>query len=129
MAISRTRQVTNSHPLLPRITINLTKYEGEKVVQEYVNKGLDAVTLRPTAIYGPGDPERFLILFRMVKRESFLMFGDGETFYHPVYIDNLVDAFELAADKEGVRGKTYIIGDCRLTMRNSIRKRSGSPGP
>ena len=29
------------------------------------------------------------------------MFGDGETFYHPVYIDNLVDAFELAGEKPG----------------------------
>jgi nucleoside-diphosphate-sugar epimerase len=98
-------------PIAPEDYYQLTKYEGEKVVQEYVEKGLDAVTLRPTAIYGPGDPERFLMLFRMAKRESFLMFGNGQTFYHPVYIDNLVDAFELAAEKEGVRGQTYIIAD------------------
>ena len=39
------------------------------------------------------------------------MFGNGETFYHPVYIDNLVDAFELAAEKDGIRGETYIIAD------------------
>jgi len=98
-------------PIAPEDYYQLTKYEGEKVVREYVEKGLDAVTLRPTAIYGPGDPERFLILFRMAKRESFLMFGNGQTFYHPVYIDNLVDAFELAAEKEGIRGQTYIIAD------------------
>jgi nucleoside-diphosphate-sugar epimerase len=97
-------------PIAPEDYYQLTKYEGEKIVQEYVQKGLDAVTIRPTAIYGPGDPERFLILFRMVKRKSFLMFGDGETFYHPVYIDNLVDAF-VAAEKEGIRGETYIVGD------------------
>jgi nucleoside-diphosphate-sugar epimerase len=98
-------------PIAPEDYYQLTKYEGEKVVREYVDKGLDAVTLRPTAIYGPGDPERFLILFRMAKRESFLMFGNGQTFYHPVYIENLVDAFELAAEKEGIRGQTYIIAD------------------
>jgi nucleoside-diphosphate-sugar epimerase len=98
-------------PIAPEDYYQLTKYEGEKVVREYVDRGLDAVTLRPTAIYGPGDPERFLILFRMAKRESFLMFGNGRTFYHPVYIDNLVDAFELAAEKEGNRGETYIIAD------------------
>ena len=98
-------------PIAPEDYYQSTKYEGEKVVREYFNKGLDAVTLRPTAIYGPGDPERFLMLFRMVKRQSFLMFGDGETFYHPVYIDNLVDAFEQAAEKEDIQGETYIIGD------------------
>ena len=98
-------------PIAPEDYYQLTKYEGEKIVREYVDRGLDAVTIRPTAIYGPGDPERFLILFRMVKRQSFLMFGNGRTFYHPVYIDNLVDAFEQAAQKEGIRGETYIIGD------------------
>ena len=105
-------------PIEPEDYYQLTKHEGEKVVQEYVSQGLDAVTLRPTAIYGPGDPERFLILFRLAKRGSFLMFGNGETFYHPVYIDNLVDAFELAGEKMGIAGQTYIIGDekyCSIT--------------
>ena len=76
-----------------------------------MRKGLDAVTLRPTAIYGPGDPGRFLILFRLVKRGRFLMFGNGKTLYHPVYIDSLVDAFELAAERDGIRGETYIVAD------------------
>jgi nucleoside-diphosphate-sugar epimerase len=98
-------------PIAPEDYYQYTKYEGEKVVREYLQKGLDAVTLRPTAIYGPGDPGRFLILFRLVKQGRFLMFGNGKTFYHPVYIDNLVDAFELAAEKDGIRGETYIIAD------------------
>lgn len=98
-------------PIAPEDYYQFTKYEGEKVVREYVDKGLDAVTLRPTAIYGPGDPGRFAILFRLVKRGSFWMFGNGSTFYHPVYIDNLVDAFELAVEKEEICGETFIIGD------------------
>jgi nucleoside-diphosphate-sugar epimerase len=107
-------------PIAPEDYYQLTKFEGEKVVQEYVERGLDAVTLRPTAIYGPGDPERFLMLFRMAKRQSFLMFGDGHTYYHPVYIDNLVDAFELAAQKQGIRGATYIIGDAHYYSLNEL---------
>jgi nucleoside-diphosphate-sugar epimerase len=95
-------------------------------VREYVEKGLDAVTLRPTAIYGPGDPERFLILFRMAKRESFLMFGNGQTFYHPVYIDNLVNAFELAAEKEGICGQTYIIADEHYYSLNDLVRQVGA---
>jgi len=102
---------TELSPIAPEDYYQVTKYEGEKVVAEYVDKGLDATTLRPTAIYGPGDPGRFLILFRLVKCGSFLMFGDGTTSYHPVYIDNLVDAFELSANGNGTRGGTYLIGD------------------
>src|SRR5690606_1419867 len=40
-----------------------------------------------------------------------LMFGDGKTTYHPVYIDNLVDVFELAASTPKARGRTYIGAD------------------
>ena len=98
-------------PIAPEDYYQSTKYEGEKVLRVYVERGLDTVIIRPTAIYGPGDPGRFLILFRLVRRGSFLMFGTGRTFYHPVYIDNLVDAFELALEKEGIAGETYIIGD------------------
>ena len=98
-------------PIAPEDYYQYTKYEGEKIVQEYVEKGLDAVTLRPTAIYGPGDPERFLYLFRLTKYGIFLMFGNGNTFYHPVYIESLVDAFELAAEKEDIGGEVYLIGD------------------
>jgi nucleoside-diphosphate-sugar epimerase len=107
-------------PIAPEDHYQVTKYEGEKVVGEYVKKGLDAVILRPTAIYGPGDPGRFLHLFRIVKRGVFPMFGDGETFYHPVYIDNLVDAFELAAQTNGIEGEAYIIGDARRYSLNDL---------
>ncbi len=107
-------------PIAPEDYYQLTKYEGEKVVQEFVAKGLDAVILRPTAIYGPGDPARFLYLFKMAKRGTFLMFGQGNTFYHPVYIDNLVDAFELAAEKQGTAGQTYIIADEQYYSLNDL---------
>jgi nucleoside-diphosphate-sugar epimerase len=39
------------------------------------------------------------------------MFGSGKTFYHPLYIDNFVDAFIATMDLEKGRGETYIIGD------------------
>jgi len=107
-------------PIAPEDYYQLTKYEGENVVREYVEKGLDAVTLRPTAIYGPGDPGRFLILFRMVQRGTFWMFGDGSTCYHPVHVENLVDAFELAGAKEGIQGETYLIGDEQYYSLNEL---------
>ena len=98
-------------PIAPADYYQETKYEGEKVVQGYVQKGLDANIIRPTAIYGPGDPGRFLILFKLVQRGTFHMFGPGTSHYHPVHIENLVDSFELAAEKEGITGEAFIIGD------------------
>ncbi|NLT66225.1 MAG: NAD(P)-dependent oxidoreductase [Acidobacteria bacterium] len=98
-------------PIEPEDYYQLTKYQGEEVVHEYLAKGLDACIIRPTAIYGPGDPERFLMLFRRVKTGRFYMFGPGTAHYHPVYIDNLVDAMVLAMETPASRGQTYLIAD------------------
>jgi nucleoside-diphosphate-sugar epimerase len=106
-------------PITPADYYQQTKYEGEQAVAALVAKGLPATTLRPMAIYGPGDPARFLFLYRHARRGRFLMFGDGKTFYHPLYIDNLVDAFELAGDQPG-RGETYLIGDDRYYTLNDL---------
>ena len=83
-------------PIQPADYYQKTKYEAEPIVLEYFRKGLKTVILRPAAIYGPGDPERFYMIFKRVARGSFPMFGDGKTSYHPLYIDNLVDSFLLA---------------------------------
>jgi len=107
-------------PIAPEDYYQYTKYEGERVAVEFLEKGLKIVTLRPTAIYGPGDPERFLMLFKMVNKGRFLMFGDGKAHYHPVYIDNLVDAFELAAASEKGNGEVYLIADEKYYNLNDL---------
>jgi nucleoside-diphosphate-sugar epimerase len=107
-------------PIAPEDYYQLTKYEGEKVVAEYVKSGMKVVTLRPTAIYGPGDPERFLMLFKMVASGRFFMFGNGEVHYHPLYIDNLIDAFELAASSDRNSGEGYLIGDEKYCTLNEL---------
>ena len=78
---------------------------------EYNRKGMPAVILRPAAIYGPGDPERFSMIFKRVSRGTFPMFGSGKTLYHPLYIDNLVDALMLAMEPGKGDGEAYLIAD------------------
>lgn len=107
----RQEPATENSPIAPEDYYQYTKYEGEKIVPQFVEKGLKIVTLRPTAIYGPGDPERFFMLFKMVSKGRFLMFGNGNAHYHPLYIDNLVDAFELAAESDKGSGEVYLVGD------------------
>ena len=54
-----------------------------------------------------------------MKRGRFLMFGSGDTLYHPLYIDNLVDAFELTGRRPG-RGEVYLIGDAQYYSLNDL---------
>lgn len=98
-------------PIEPEDYYQYTKYEGEKVAREFIEGGMDITTLRPTAIYGPGDPGRFLMLFRRVQSGRFPFFGPGKALYHPLYIDNFLDAFELAAEKPEGKGRVYLIAD------------------
>ncbi len=98
-------------PIAPEDYYQQTKYDGEVVAHEFMQRGLDITILRPTALYGPGDPGRFLMLFRQVKKGSFPFFGNGQTLYHPLYVDNFVDAFELAESRPEAKGQTYLIAD------------------
>ena len=98
-------------PIAPADYYQQTKYEGELVLEEFADANIEFTTLRPTAIYGPGDPERFVMIYRRAKKGFFPIFGTGQTFYHPVYIDNLVDAFVLTMEQGIGAGEAYIIGD------------------
>jgi nucleoside-diphosphate-sugar epimerase len=98
-------------PIAPEDYYQYTKYEGEQVVRQAIDRGLDAAILRPTAIYGPGDPGRFLLIFRQAHKGRFYMFSNGQAYYHPVYVTNLVDLFELAAENPRSRGRVYIAAD------------------
>ena len=46
-------------PIEPEDYYQYTKYHGELAANEFLDKGLEVVTLRPMAIFGPGDPARF----------------------------------------------------------------------
>ena len=38
------------------------------------------------------------MLYKRVNKALFVFLGDGSTTYHPLYIDNLIDAFERVRD-------------------------------
>jgi nucleoside-diphosphate-sugar epimerase len=98
-------------PITPADYYQQTKYDAEPIVLDYVRRGLKATIFRPAAIYGPGDPGRFYMIYRQVARGWFPMFGDGRTLYHPLYIDNFLDAFELVMSEDAGNGQTYLIAD------------------
>lgn len=91
----------------------VTKAEGEKAALSYNSKdSLDVTVVRPAMVYGPGDM-RMLKLFRFIANGSFRMIGDGKTFAHPVYVDDLVDGIILAYESKAAPGRVYIIGGAK----------------
>lgn len=100
-----------SYPYNPGDTYQKTKCEGEKIALKYLQDGgLSGVIIRPSGIYGPGDT-RLYRLFKMIHEQTFIMIGKGDVSYHLVYIDDLIDAFELCLQKKQALGQIYIIGE------------------
>jgi nucleoside-diphosphate-sugar epimerase len=112
-------------PIRPADYYQRTKYEAEPLVLKRVEDGMNATILRPAAIYGPGDPERFFMIFKRVASGRFPMFGTGKTLYHPLYIDNLIDAFILAMDEDKGNGQAYLIADEEYVEIEDLVRRVG----
>ena len=116
-------------PIKPADYYQETKWLGELVVREFADRGLSTVILRPNALYGPGDPGRYLMLFRQVAKGWFPMFGPGEALYHPLFIENFVDAMMLATEESVEGGGTYLIADQSCcTIEHLVRKVGGALG-
>lgn len=112
-------------PIQPADYYQRTKWEAEPMVRDFNQRGLETVILRPAAIYGPGDPERFFLIFKRVAKGTFPMFGNGKTYYHPLYIDNLIDAFILAMENGRGHGEAYLIADEQYLEIEDLVRRVG----
>jgi nucleoside-diphosphate-sugar epimerase len=77
------------------------------------------VVVRPGAIYGPGET-RLLKLFRAIARGRYAIVGSGEAFYHPVYIDDLVDGFLLALECPRAVGEAFIVAGPRYVTQREL---------
>lgn len=101
-----------------------SKLAGEKLALKYFASGLKGTVVRPTSIYGPGDT-RFVKLFKPIDKGYFVMIGSGESLYHMIYIDDLVEAFVLAATKPQAVGEIFTIAGERYTTLNELVQEVG----
>ena len=120
-----TMPADESAPIAPADWYQETKWEGERVCHEFLERGMWITILRPAAIYGPGDPERFVMIYRRAVKGRFVMVGDGKTHYHPLYIKNLVDATVAAIESDKALGNAYLIADDRSVEIKELVTRVG----
>jgi nucleoside-diphosphate-sugar epimerase len=106
-------------PFDPGDVYQRSKFAGELAAREAFARGLPGVIVRPAAIYGPGDL-RFLKLFKTIRRGLFCMFGPGDSTYHLVYIDDLVNGIVLCGEHPDAIGETFILAGPRYTTINEL---------
>ncbi len=97
-------------PFNPTDLYQETKLIAEKRVWEFHQEtGLPITVIRPISLFGPGDM-RMLKLFKLIKKGSFVIVGDGEVLFHPSYIDDVVRGFLLCLNNEKAVGEAFILG-------------------
>lgn len=108
-------------PYNPYMKYGHSKMLMELAVRERMaSRGLDAVILRPPWFYGPHQPARQSLFFRMIRDGKAPIVGGGENLRSMAYTDNIVQGMLLAATRDEARGETFWIADERPYSMNEI---------
>lgn len=110
---------------LPKKSANhyiMTKKEAENIVDDYGVQGLEVITLRPRAIFGPYDTTLFPRLLNAIKNERFPLVNDGTAIIDITYVENVVDAIILAihAQSKAVGQKFNITNDQPMPLKKIL---------
>ncbi len=88
-----------------------SKIEAEKIVWRYHRKfGLPVVVFRPPLIYGPYGQDWTVRIVKEIQSGAVLV-NDGNGAANLIYVDNLIDAFILAMEKDSGDGEAFFVVD------------------
>ena len=120
-------------PKHPDSPYERSKLKGERaVLARALDTQVELVVLRPAWVYGPGCPRTGKLL-RALEKGRFFYIGSGDNVRHPIYIDEMVDAYLLAADTTGLSGRIFNVGGPEIMplrdMVESFARGAGFPLP
>jgi nucleoside-diphosphate-sugar epimerase len=108
-------------PYRPYLNYGRSKMLMELAVHRFQQAGrLEAVILRPPWFYGPNQPPRQSLFFRMIREGKAPIVGPGTNLRSMAYVDNICQALVLAAAVPAANGQTYWIADRRPYPMNEI---------
>lgn len=115
-------------PFRPTNAYEKTKLGAELLVKDAVKQGFPAVIVRPGLIYGPGDLH-LLGFFRSIQRGLFRPIGRQPVWLHPIYIDDMTEAFVRCAQDQRAIGECFhIAGQEPTTLATLARTIADSLG-
>jgi nucleoside-diphosphate-sugar epimerase len=109
---------------------DVTKYEAQKLVDEFAAKGLPVVSILPSGIFGADDPH-FGPVVKQFLKGGLKLWAGGKRITGIVHVDDLAIALLLAAER-GKPGDWYIISAGDMTTREMfeiLSRESGVPAP
>jgi nucleoside-diphosphate-sugar epimerase len=108
-------------PYHPYMGYGRSKMKMEMAVRDYHQSGrVKAVIVRAPWFYGPYQPPRQTLFFRMIRDGKAPIVGGGNGYRSMAYIENLAQGLLLAATHPAVDGQIYWIADERPYTMNEI---------
>lgn len=102
---------------LPETDYGQSKYDGEKYLLElHAKEGFPVRVLRPGSVYGPRHVN-MAVVFKFLRFSFFPFFGKGYNSVPFIYVENLIDATLLVAEKAPA-GEKYFAVDDPMPMRS-----------
>lgn len=110
-----------SSPYRPYLHYGRSKMLMEQEISRVQKRGdIETVTIRAPWFYGPHQPARQSLFFRMIRDGKVPVIGGGENLRSMTYIDNLCQGLVLAAGTEAANGETYWIADDQPYTMNEV---------
>jgi len=110
-----------SSPYNPYMGYGRSKMRMELAAQQMHESGLiQTVIIRAPWFYGPNQPPRQTLFFRMIRDGKFPLVGDGNNVRSMVYTESLAQGLILAATHDSAPGETFWIADEQPYSMNHI---------
>lgn len=112
--------VTEETPLWKGIELyGDSKIGGEEVIGAAMQRGLPAVITRPAMVYGPRSRGWTIRMVQWITHNRPVMVAGGLGLARPIFVDNLVDALLLCAERP-VAGHAFTLVDLDLPWRDFL---------
>lgn len=110
---------TNLRSIPPLTVYEDSKLKAEKVIEQYLNLGMDIIRVYPTRPFGPGllveSNALCYIIDLYLKGKWRVILGDGNATGNYVFLDDVVSGMTNAM-KLGRKGERYILGGDNLSL-------------
>jgi len=119
--------IDEKHPLQAQSPYAASKIAADKLAESYFcSFDLPVVILRPFNTYGPRQSARAVIptvLAQSIAGEKAIRLGNLQPQRDLTYVDDIVQGFLLAAEKEGIEGETIHLGQGKAIAMHDLAMR------
>jgi nucleoside-diphosphate-sugar epimerase len=108
-------------PYNPYMNYGRSKMQMELLLKEFQQRGkIEIVIVRSPWFYGPFQPERQSLFFRMIRDGKVPLVGNGENRRSMAYVENISQGMILCEKIEAANGQIFWIADARPYTMNEI---------